>query len=127
MHAAIRLIANLGFRDPVSASMKVFHWLPIAYRIKYKLCLMMHATVNCRNSTYITETLVPTSSLLNRARLRSSTSGTFDVPRSHGKPLAWDVTVPDRFAQSHITSTASNAGAAADKAACNKIKQESPA
>ena len=42
---------------------------------------------------------------------------------SHGKPLAWNVTVPDTFAQSHITSTASNAGAAADKAACSKTKK----
>ena len=40
------------------------------------------------------------------------------IPWSHGKPLAWDITVPDTFAQSHITSTATNAGADADKAAC---------
>ena len=81
MHAAVRLVENLGFRDPVTESIKAFHWLPIAYRIKYKLCLMMHADVNGRSQAHISETLVSISSLLNRARLRSSTSGTFDVQR----------------------------------------------
>ena len=33
------------------------------------------------------------------------------IPWSHGKPLAIDVTVPDTFAQSRITSTATNVGA----------------
>ena len=42
------------------------------------------------------------------------------IPWSHGKPLARDVTVPDTFVQSHITSTATNASAAADRAACSK-------
>ena len=45
------------------------------------------------------------------------------IPWSHGKRLAWDVTVPNTFVSSHITSTASNVGAAADKAACSKTKQ----
>ena len=44
------------------------------------------------------------------------------IPWSHGKPLAWKVTVPDIFSQFHNTSTALNAGATADKAACSKIK-----
>ena len=46
------------------------------------------------------------------------------IPWSHGKALAWDVTVPDTFAQSHITTTASNSGAAADKVTCSKSKQK---
>ena len=45
LHAAVRLVANLGYRDHVTPAMKELHWLPIAYRIKYKLCLMMHAAV----------------------------------------------------------------------------------
>ena len=31
------------------------------------------------------------------------------VPWSHGKPLAWDVTVPDTYAASHIQATATSA------------------
>ena len=33
MHAAVRLVANLGLRDLMTASMKALHWLPVAYRI----------------------------------------------------------------------------------------------
>ena len=40
-----------------------------------------------------------------------------------GKPMAWDVTVPDTYAQSHLDSTSLQAGAAADNAAiANKTK-----
>ena len=100
MNAVVRLVVNLGFRDPVSASMKELHWLPITYRIKYKLCIMMYSAVHGNCPAYITEILVPTSTLLNRARLRSSSSGTYDVPRvrtQFGKrafsiagPTAWN-------------------------------------
>ena len=79
MHAAVRLVANLGFRDHVAQSMQALHWLPVI--IKYKLCLMMFEAVNGRSSDYTIEALVPTSSLSNRAQPRSSTSGAFDVPR----------------------------------------------
>jgi len=33
-----------------------------------------------------------------------------------GKLLAWDVTVPDTYADSHLADTVTTAGAAADKA-----------
>jgi len=39
------------------------------------------------------------------------------LPWAKGKPLAWDVTVPDTYADSHLTDTATTAGAAADKTA----------
>ena len=42
------------------------------------------------------------------------------LPWSRGKPLAWDVTVPDTYAASHIQATANSAGAAAESAAVNK-------
>ena len=45
------------------------------------------------------------------------------IPWSRGKPLAWDVTVPDTFAQSHLHSSAIRSCAAADTAASNKTLQ----
>ena len=42
------------------------------------------------------------------------------LPWTKGKPLAWDVSVPDTYADSHLADTATTAGAAADKAASNK-------
>ena len=42
------------------------------------------------------------------------------IPFSKGKPLAWDVTVPDTYADSHINMTSSEAGASATQAASTK-------
>jgi len=43
------------------------------------------------------------------------------LPWSRGKPIAWDVSVPDTYAESHTGDTATEAGAAANQAAANKI------
>ena len=42
------------------------------------------------------------------------------LPWARGKPLAWDITVPDTYAESYLQNTACRPGAAADKAAANK-------
>ena len=42
-----------------------------------------------------------------------------------GQRKAWDVTVPDTYAESHIGSTATKQGAAAHKTAQNKIDKYS--
>jgi len=47
------------------------------------------------------------------------------LPWARGKPMAWDVTVPDTFAEFHIGSTATKPGAAAQKTAQNKIDEYS--
>ena len=39
---------------------------------------------------------------------------------AQGKPLTWNVTVPDTFAPFHLPNTSLTAGAAADKAAIDK-------
>ena len=39
------------------------------------------------------------------------------IPWNQGKCLAWDVTMPDTYAQSHLLTTATNVGHEADKSA----------
>ena len=51
--------------------------------------------------------------------------GTTLLPWAKGKPLAWDVTVPDTYAESHIADTVSTPGAAAHQAAQHKIAKYS--
>ena len=46
--------------------------------------------------------------------------GAILIPGARGKSMAWDVTVPDMYAQSHLDSTSLQAGAAADKDAIAK-------
>ena len=45
------------------------------------------------------------------------------IPWSHGRCLAWDVTVPDTVAASHLDRTSVTAGAAAEHAAELKISK----
>jgi len=47
------------------------------------------------------------------------------LAKGQRKPMAWDVTVPDTYAESHIGSTATKPGAAAHKTAQNKIDKYS--
>ena len=51
--------------------------------------------------------------------------GTTILPWARGKPLEWDVTVLDTFADAHVTNSAREAGAAAEHAATNKTNKYS--
>ena len=46
--------------------------------------------------------------------------GTTLLPWARGKAMAWDVTVPDNYAELHISNTAREAGAAANRASASK-------
>jgi len=41
-NAAARLVVNLRLRDYLTPALKQFHWLTVASRIKFKLCLFVH-------------------------------------------------------------------------------------
>src|SRR5664279_2185701 len=45
------------------------------------------------------------------------------IPWAKGKPMAWDVTIPDTFAESHIHDTAITPDSAARQAAVNKVEK----
>ena len=82
LNAEIHLIAGLGPRDHVTEQMKKLHWLPIKYRMNFKLCLMMHAAVTGQCPQYIRDIVHPLSTLPGLNRLRAAASGQFDVPRT---------------------------------------------
>ena len=42
INAAARLVCNLRSREPVTPALIELHWLPIAARVQYKLCLLVH-------------------------------------------------------------------------------------
>ena len=106
MNAAVRLVAGFCWRDHITPEMRDMHWLPIVYRIKYKLCILkMHAAASNNSPKYINEILVRNSSLQERAKLRSLTSGGYVVPRSKTEfckrafdvagPTAWNELPPE--------------------------------
>ena len=45
------------------------------------------------------------------------------IPWAREKPMAWDVTVLDTLADSHISETSEEAGTAAKRAAANKTRK----
>ena len=51
--------------------------------------------------------------------------GTTNLPWSRGKPLAWDITVPDTYPDAHVVNSARQAGAVATDAANNKMTKYS--
>ena len=63
MNAAVRLVAGLDVRDHVTPEMRELHWLPVTFRVQYKLCFMVHSSVNDCSQEYITDVLFTLSSL----------------------------------------------------------------
>jgi len=53
INAAARLVYGLRARDHVTAAVIELHWLPIESRIQYKICLLVHLSLNSRAPSYI--------------------------------------------------------------------------
>ena len=79
LSAAVRLVAGLGPRDHVTEHMKRLYWLPTQFRIKFKLCVLMHGAVYGQSPSYIKDVFVPLSDLPGHTRLRSA-AGQYEVP-----------------------------------------------
>jgi Reverse transcriptase (RNA-dependent DNA polymerase)/Endonuclease-reverse transcriptase len=100
MHAGVRLVCDLKPRDHLSASIQALHWLPIKQRIDFKLCLLVHQTVNGRAPSYLQELITPSVSVPRRATLRSASHHDLVLQSSHRKlgdrsfsvagPRAWN-------------------------------------
>ena len=60
-HAAARLIFLLKKLDHISPILQQLHWLPIIFRIEYKIILVTYKALNGLAPTYISELLHPVS------------------------------------------------------------------
>ena len=69
------------------------HWLPIAERIKFKLCRLVFHTVNGRAPSYLTELVTPVANIAGRASLRSAGRHDLVVPRSRLVSSEWAFSV----------------------------------
>ena len=78
-----------------------------------------HSSLNDLIWREVKKTPIPASKKEPIALSRSNRKRS-DEAWSRGKPLAWNITVPDTYAASHIQTTANSAGAAAESAAINK-------
>ena len=81
-NAAARLVTGIGRRDQVTPALKKLHWLPISYRITYKLCVLMHQVHTGRAPSYLSNLVTATADLSSRQALRSASSKRYEVPRT---------------------------------------------
>ena len=103
-NAAARLIFDLRPRDHITSCLLQLHWLPIKFRIIYKLCILMYSVRVGNCPQYLTDMVQPLSSQPRRSGLRSSDSSNFAKPRLRTKfgerafsfsgPHAWN-TLPE--------------------------------
>ena len=89
-NAAARLISSLGSRDHITSTLRDLHWLPVKYRVQYKMCLMMHMVHIGRSPRYISisELVTATASLPSSRNLRSAVGNRYKI--SYAGPVAWN-------------------------------------
>ena len=92
----IRLVEDLKPNDHVTAALKNLHWLPVKQRVEYKLCLLMHKVSVGQAPEYMKDMVTACSEVSSLARLRSSTSGDYIIPRTIRKlgERAFSVSAP---------------------------------
>jgi len=74
-NAAARLVLNLDHQAHITLALQHLHWLPVHYRIQYKIATLMHHIYNNTVPTYLCD-LVSFSSTWS---LISTTNGTAAV------------------------------------------------
>jgi len=73
-NAAARLVFGLSRSDHVTPTLIQLHWLPVSYRIKFKLCCFVHAIHYGRSPSYLTETVQSVGTSRSRSGLCSSST-----------------------------------------------------
>src|SRR6218665_1913566 len=112
LNAAARLICNRGKYDHVTPLLRdVLHWLPVPFRIEYKLCLLVFQSLHGAAPEYLRDCCTATHSSASGLRLRSLGRTDLSVRRmrthfgdrafSAAGPLCWNSLPPViRFADS---------------------------
>jgi len=100
LHAAARTVMDLKPRDRVTPALRELHWLPVAERIQYKLCLLVHKSLRGHTLEYISDLLTSIVNIPSRSTLRVSSCSNLVVPQtrrqigdiafSDAAPQAWN-------------------------------------
>jgi hypothetical protein len=83
LNAAAGLIFRISKFDHISSALFHLHWLPVAYRVHFKLLLLVYKALNNQGPQYIKEFLQAHS--ITAHRLRSCDQGLLKVPRTNHK------------------------------------------
>lgn len=114
-NAAARLIYGLRKTDHITETLKELHWLPIRYRIEYKIALITYKILSGDGPDYLQELLIP---LRHRRSLRSSGKNLLQIPKfklksggqrsfSFAAPTIWN-SLPDEIKSMNLTAFKKN-------------------
>jgi len=70
-NSAARMIFNLGRHEHVTPCLIQLHWLPVCFRITYKLCILMYNIRAGKRPCYLRDIMQPTIARVTRSGLRS--------------------------------------------------------
>ena len=73
--------------DHISSLLVDIHWLRMAERIQYKLCVLVYRCLHGSAPCYLQQTVCPVASMESRRRLRSVTSSDLMVPATRRSTL----------------------------------------
>ena len=80
-NAAARLITGTGTRDHITPALRSLHWLPVKFRITFKLCVLMHLVhIRPCSCLYLSDIVTATADLPSRGRLRSPNTFRYELP-----------------------------------------------
>lgn len=106
-NSAARFVLNMRKTDHISEALKRLHWLPVRFRIEYKIALITFKTLNSNGPSYLRDLLDETPSTRRtrsnsrlktpRTKLKSAGDRSFSV----AAPTIWN-SLP-----SHITDSSS--------------------
>ena len=80
-NTAARIVTGVRRREHITPILRELHWLPVAQRIEFKLCLLVYKCVHGMAPEYLKELIKPPE---NRRDLRSTTLNRLHVPISNG-------------------------------------------
>ena len=97
---AARLIFEVSTREHVTPCLLQLHWLPVRWRVQFKLCYIMHSVFHGTRPSYLSNIVERVGAGRTCSRLRSTSTTDFSLPRlctkfgersfSHAGPSAWN-------------------------------------
>ena len=82
LNAAARLILNIPKHAHITSAIRdELHWLPVQYRSRYKLCLLVRSCVAGLAPDYLCELCIPVATVSGRQHLRSALRNDLVVPQ----------------------------------------------
>ena len=82
LNAAACLVSDLHTREHVTSALIDLHWLAVAARIEFKICMLAYQSLNSTAPACISDMLQPVSSLQRQTNLHSATNSELFVPRT---------------------------------------------